>query len=1171
MPTYTPVSPIHTYSAANNGISALAFDPVADTLWTGLVNGTVVARHSAAHPFRGITINVKAGAVSKISAGENHIRALGAGSPGLGSWTKGGANEWFYHHSSTDATSNATITAFSPESNSARQLAIASTALELMFIDSMTGVYVRRVNTPSMINHLSFSHSLLVSGSLDGYVRVHDSRTGMKSDRNSSALGRAHQGSIHGLQCSGNYVFTVGFGIRHSHTVPDNFVKVFDLRAMRALPPVPFSDGAAYINVVPRRSSSICVTSNTGIVQILDVNNLNSPEANEFHALDLPSAAHITATAISPTGAYIAFSDAHGSIHLLSAAAEATDVTLPFNGTTDSQPPTLPHEQEPPEEIEWTDSTPLNSIGLPYYKEPLLSSWSEVLGPRKSTGTYFPPPARIPFQRLSLRYSENIGYSSLPKEFKGTRNVTILPNKGRNGKQGARFRSDKGKDSLANVASFDSLTDEIPKEYRHVEIEYSKFGVEDFDFDYYNKTPYSGLETHIFNSYTNSLVQVLHHCSPVTRLATSHIAIDCRVERCLLCELGFVSRMLEDSKGRNCQSSNFCKTVGLIAEGVDNSLVDYGREPHLVTKPVDRIQAFHRFLIDQLAERANIFPVPSIRIGRSASFAQPTLASPMSQLIGLTWTETKSCTSCKFFQEQVKDSHVFNLSYLGVREKEGRDFESIVKSSLFKHITHKASCQGCRHTTNHVTHRTIASKNLPPVLALNASCHSEEHLKLWINTGKSRFLPAGNIQIRGNGVGADEAAVEYRVRALVVQTAGKHKHPHLSAIIRVSDAEKRGAEFKSPWFVFNDFVVTNVTEDDALGFSGSWKVPAIVYLERVDIDSMLNLSCLPQQMNPAILCRDTSISQNRMPSMIKQRLLTYDKLPKPGTKIAIDSEFVAMQQEDSEHRSDGSKKVIRPAIYGLARVSVLRGDENEGEVPFIDDHIHTTEPIVDYVTQYSGIKYGDLDPTLSPHTLTPLKVVYKKLRLLVDLGCVFIGHGLTKDFRTINIHVPPEQVVDTVDIYYLASRGRRLSLKFLTWYMLDKRIQDGVHDSIEDARFALMLYRKHQQLKDEGKWKETLEELYKVGRQQNWQVPPAPDDLMFEQTMANMIQSTNTMDIRAQQGFPTTPVKRFNSQQHQGGPSGYPTSQPGTPGGGPGAYPRMGTPETSYYRNNMGM
>lgn len=100
-----------------------------------------------------------------------------------------------------------------------------------MFIDSMTGVYVRRVNTPSMINHLSFSHSLLVSGSLDGYVRVHDSRTGMKSDRNSSALGRAHQGSIHGLQCSGNYVFTVGFGIRF---VPSQYLYSLVLNPLQA-------------------------------------------------------------------------------------------------------------------------------------------------------------------------------------------------------------------------------------------------------------------------------------------------------------------------------------------------------------------------------------------------------------------------------------------------------------------------------------------------------------------------------------------------------------------------------------------------------------------------------------------------------------------------------------------------------------------------------------------------------------------------------------------------------------------------------------------------------------------------------------------------------------------------------------------------------------------------
>jgi hypothetical protein len=49
---------------------------------------------------------------------------------------------------------------------------------------------------------------------------------------------------------------------------------------------------------------------------------------------------------------------------------------------------------------------------------------------------------------------------------------------------------------------------------------------------------------------------------------------------------------------------------------------------------------------------------------------------------------------------------------------------------------------------------------------------------------------------------------------------------------------------------------------------------------------------------------------------------------------------------------------------------------------------------------------GDLDPHLSRHTLTPLKLVYKKLRLLVDRGCIFIGHGLSKDFRIISEFVP---------------------------------------------------------------------------------------------------------------------------------------------------------------------
>jgi PAB-dependent poly(A)-specific ribonuclease subunit 2 len=39
----------------------------------------------------------------------------------------------------------------------------------------------------------------------------------------------------------------------------------------------------------------------------------------------------------------------------------------------------------------------------------------------------------------------------------------------------------------------------------------------------------------------------------------------------------------------------------------------------------------------------------------------------------------------------------------------------------------------------------------------------------------------------------------------------------------VPEAEER-PDLQSPWFVFNDFVVRNVSEDEALSFPGKWKV-----------------------------------------------------------------------------------------------------------------------------------------------------------------------------------------------------------------------------------------------------------------------------------------------------------------------------------------------------------
>lgn len=191
--------------------------------------------------------------------------------------------------------------------------------------------------------------------------------------------------------------------------------------------------------------------------------------------------------------------------------------------------------------------------------------------------------------------------------------------------------------------------------------------------------------------------------------------------------------------------------------------------------------------------------------------------------------------------------------------------------------------------------------------------------------------------------------------------------------------------------------------------------------------------------------------------------------------------------------ADGSRTITRPARSGLARVSVLRGDGEEQELPFIDDYIAIDEPVDDYLTQWSGLHPGDLTLGVSRFSLVSLKEVYKKLWVLLNLGCKFIGHGLSSDFRTINIHVPDSQVIDTQDLFSLGQRTqRKLSLRFLAWLLLQEDIQQNAlagHDSIEDARTALKLWRRYLEYVAEGSLEDVKDEIFLKGRRTEFKVP----------------------------------------------------------------------------------
>ena len=57
-------------------------------------------------------------------------------------------------------------------------------------------------------------------------------------------------------------------------------------------------------------------------------------------------------------------------------------------------------------------------------------------------------------------------------------------------------------------------------------------------------------------------------------------------------------------------------------------------------------------------------------------------------------------------------------------------------------------------------------------------------------------------------------------------------------------------------------------------------------------------------------------------------------------------------------------------------------------------------------------------------------------------------------------------------------------------------IQSITHDSIEDARTALNMYKKYKEYKDEGadKMREVIKDLYEKGRKLTWKIPQDTED-----------------------------------------------------------------------------
>ncbi|KTW27568.1 poly(A)-specific ribonuclease [Pneumocystis jirovecii RU7] len=894
----------------------------------------------------------------------------------------------------------------------------------------------------------------------------------------------AHSGSFSDLDIRGNLILTCGFSQRNEHYLLDPLVKVFDIRTLRPLVPVPFPAGPAYVKMHPKMSTTAFVVSQNGLFHIVDMGNTTDVQLR--HA---STNTYFTSFCVSQSGDALALSDADGAVQLWS--QKLTPCFSEFSGSLE-----WPNTSHVPNIRIHTD-TPLNVIGMPYYREELLSSW-----PSHLVYDVGKVPHILDQDAISnMKMMDFVGYSIYSGNMKRNqaRYYTRDKDDGIQKLIAPKFHSEKAKELVSGDMKKDSVPlyfeDEdndstepfiIPKFYKLLEIKYSKFGVEDFDFGYYNNTPFSGLEIHIENSYCNSLIQLYYFIPSIRELAVAHSVSSCAQEKCLLCEIGFLFKMLSDANGQNCQATNFLRVLSASSQAISLGLIiNESMEKKISFSSI--IQALNRFLLEKLSDESlnthSLNNYPSTNI------------SPLAETNGFF---SKTITFCGCGANSVRDSIIFVIDFIYPKIASGKkfslaSFSLILGASINREVQNRAWCSNCHQFRFLTTQRTVS--NFPCYLNINAMAYTQDHWKYWSSKG---WLPTkiglnhhlGKVVcFQGKDIDKkvnNEGLTIYNLKGLVVEISFKNES-HLVSFIHVTDKDIE-LKYKTSWFLFNDFLVMSVPEDHVLNFSKAWKVPAILIYEKVNYSDDLKKINFPS-FDMSVLYKDCSISLKRDMQFVRHQIFTEIEKLDHNTVIGLDAEFVSMQKEEINVRSDGTRFIVRPSKLLLARVSAVRGNGELENVPFIDDYIAINEPIVDYLTEFSGIKQGDLDPITSKYTLVPLKIAYKKLRLLVTLGCKFVGHGLQKDFRIINIHVPKNQVIDTVNLFYLENRQRKLSLRFLAWYLLQDYIQQDSHDSIEDARTALLLYKKYKEFKEQGIFEEKLKEIYDLGKKYGYKPP----------------------------------------------------------------------------------
>lgn len=267
------------------------------------------------------------------------------------------------------------------------------------------------------------------------------------------------------------------FTCRPTGYVLDPLVKRWDIRNLRSLVPIP-SFAPSSIRMHPKFTNTAIIAQRSGQFNFVDVDNT---ALNHLYHATMPSeAAVLTRMSISPSGEALALADNEGLLQIWGRGSNNSAVQF----TEYPAPLEWPHTpQDNLSAIDIKDSeTPLSEVGMPYYSTELLSAW-----PSHMIFDVGHPPQRIDEKTLKGMTKQD-WYLYGRWNQNGRRRYQI--DKSERVEELPRFRSQvekeralAGEETLEKVVGrFEGGEGGVPNYYKEVEIKYSKFGVEDFDF-----------------------------------------------------------------------------------------------------------------------------------------------------------------------------------------------------------------------------------------------------------------------------------------------------------------------------------------------------------------------------------------------------------------------------------------------------------------------------------------------------------------------------------------------------------------------------------------------------------------------------------------------------------------------------------------------------------------